>query len=73
MVTYGTVMNFLPGRLADSLQGQNCTNDEAVQRKSLTEWEMHGFVRARKTVSENDGLQVWCVKLSDCFTCLTYK
>lgn len=55
-----TVMNFLPDRLADSLQGQLCTHDEAVQRNNLTEWEMHGFVRPRKTVLKNDGLQVWC-------------
>jgi len=46
--------------LAWSFGGQHCTNDEAVQRSNLTEWEMHGFVRARKTVLENDGLQVWC-------------
>jgi hypothetical protein len=50
MVTCVTVMNFLPGRLADSLQGQHYTNGEAVQ----------SFVRARKTVLESDGLQVWC-------------
>jgi hypothetical protein len=52
MVTCVTIMNFLPGRLADSLQGQHCTNDEAVQRNNLAEWEMHGFVRVRMTVIE---------------------
>ena len=59
-VTCVAVMNFLPGRLADSPQEQHCTTDEAVQRGSLTEWEMHGFVRVRKTVLKNDGLRVWC-------------
>jgi len=60
MVICVAVMNVLRGRLADSLQGQHCTNGEAVRRNNLTEWEMHGFVCARKTVLENDGLQVWC-------------
>jgi hypothetical protein len=60
MVTCVTVMNFLPDRLADSLQGHLCAHDETLQRKNLTEWEMHGFVRPRKTVLKNDGLQVWC-------------
>jgi hypothetical protein len=60
LVTYVTVVNFLPGRLADSLQGKLCTHDEAVQRNNLTECEMHGFFRPRKTVLKNDGLQVWC-------------
>jgi hypothetical protein len=57
-VTCVTVMNVLPGCLADILQGQHCTNDETLQRNNFTEWEMHGFVRAKKTVLENDGLQV---------------
>jgi hypothetical protein len=53
-------MNVLPGRLEDSLKGQHCTNDEALQRNNLAEWEMRGFVRTMETVLKNDGLQVWC-------------
>lgn len=74
MVTCVTVMNFLPGRLADDgLQGQHCTNDEAVQRNSLTEWEVHDCVRVRKTCWRLTAFRCGVVKLSDCFTCLPYK
>jgi hypothetical protein len=68
MVTCVTVMNFLPGRLADSLQGQHCTNGEAVQRNNLTE-----FCSCKEDYWRMTAFRCGVVKISDCLTCLTYK